>query len=499
MPRSQRRQPGRALSGIVDIGSNTVRLVIYDGAQRTPSIFLNEKITAQLGRELADTGRIPDTASKAALAGLGRYALLLADLGVEDVQVAATAAAREASNGSEFLAEVRKLGFEPRLLSGDDEARASAMGVIGAFPGARGMVADIGGGSLELAWIENGSVSNCTSLPLGTLRLPALADKGKAEFKAAIRTALENSGWGVPRSEPLYLVGGTWRALATYVLHHNNLPLSDPHGVAVAYDDAVKLAKQLTTIDAEEFAGVPGLSAIRAEALPNAAQLMRVMLKVLQPSELIVSAWGLREGLLLQRLDDTARSHDPLSAGVTEFCQNYDVDPSRSAMMAGWCIGAVEPGSTAGGRERLAATMLSVALSRVEPNLRHRTAMEWGLDKRWIGLDPRGRALLASALLGSCGTAVWPKELERLASRDELGGAAAWGLANRLCRRLGAGSRMSLMSSHLSREGKTLTLQIEQGRAALVGENTQKDLAALADFLGLETRIQVVEEIRRRQ
>lgn len=493
---------GKDLSAIVDIGSNTVRLVVYGGTRRAPSVFLNEKVTARLGRELTETGLIPDKAAEMALSGLRRYALLLSDLEVKDVQVAATAAAREASNGAAFLDKVRALGFEPRLLSGEDEAEASAMGVIGAFPGARGIVADIGGGSLELAWVEDGKVTDCASLPLGTLRLPALSAGGPKAFKAAIRKALdsvgEGAGWTGNTGAPLYLVGGTWRALATYVLHRQRSPLTDPHGIALPYDDALGLAKALAKVGVEKFSNVPELASGRAEALPDAAQLLRIILQELSPSEVVISAWGLREGLLYQRLDSAARSQDPLLAAVAEFTEPYGGTPSRAAMIAAWSVNASQPGGTGTERERLAVTMLTLALARVEPNLRIRTAMEWALDKRWIGLDTQGRAMAAAALLGSSGQTFMPDQLAQLAEPDALFEAMVWGLAARLCRRLGAGSRVSLMSSYLSRDEKAITLQIEESRAQLIGDNARKDLALLADFLGLEKKIKVVKEVKRR-
>ncbi len=489
---------GKELSAIVDIGSNTVRLVVYGGTRRAPSVFLNEKVTARLGRELTETGLIPQKSAEMAIAGLSRYALLLSDLEVRDVQVAATAAAREASNGEEFLTKVRALGFEPRLLSGADEADASAMGVIGAFPNARGTVADIGGGSLELAWIEDGKVSDCASLPLGTLRLPALSANGPRAFKESIRKALEGAGWTMNTDAPLYLVGGTWRALATYVLHRQQSPLTDPHGIALPYEDALGLAQSLAKVDVERFANVPGLASSRAESLPDAAQLLRIVLEELTPSQVVISAWGLREGLLYQRLDSAARSQDPLLAAVAEFTEPYGGTPSRAAMIAAWSVNALEPGGSGTERERLAVTMLTLALARVEPNLRIRTAMEWALDKRWIGLDTRGRAMAAAALLGSSGQTFMPDQLAQLAEPDALFEAMVWGLAARLCRRLGAGSRVSLMSSYLSRSDDAITLQIEEPRAPLFGDNARKDLALLADFLGLESKVEIVKEVQRR-
>ncbi len=174
-------------SAIVDIGSNTVRLVIYGGARRAPLVLHNEKVAAGLGRDLTETGVMSDDAIETALAGLARYATLLEDLGIEDVQVVATAAPREASNGPEFLVRVRELGLEPRLLSGPEEARIGASGVLGAFPRTRGAVADLGGGSLELTAISPDGPADGVSLPLGALRLAQLRDGSGAAFRANIR------------------------------------------------------------------------------------------------------------------------------------------------------------------------------------------------------------------------------------------------------------------------------------------------------------------------
>src|SRR5690606_21586095 len=177
---------------VIDIGSNTVRLVVYDGPQRVPRTMWTEKDVARLGPDLAETGRIPAEASEQALAALARFALLTRELGVTDVQTVATAAARDAENGGEFLERVRALGLAPQLLNGEEEAIAAAYGVIGAFPDARGTVADLGGGSLELVAVEDGACRDGATLPLGTLRLPALRAKEAPGFKRAVKKAFAN-------------------------------------------------------------------------------------------------------------------------------------------------------------------------------------------------------------------------------------------------------------------------------------------------------------------
>ena len=127
---------GTAEQAIIDIGSNTVRLVIYGGPARAPAVLYNEKVTARLGKGVAEDGKLSEKAMGTVLAALGRFEALLRLRGVKKVQTVATAAARDASNGPAFLARVAALGLNPRLLSGEEEAVTSARGVLAAFPGA---------------------------------------------------------------------------------------------------------------------------------------------------------------------------------------------------------------------------------------------------------------------------------------------------------------------------------------------------------------------------
>ena len=182
---------------------------------------------------------------------------------------------------------------------------------------------------------------------------------------------------------------------------------------------------------------------------------------------MVFSSWGLREGLLFQRLSPAARRQDPLLAGVTQFAAPRGGSATVAAMMAAWTADVVRGEGKDGERLRLAATILALASAHVEPNWRARHAFEWAMDKRWLGIDPEGRARIAAALLATCGKIAPPPELERLASWEDLSQAVGWGLAIRLCRRLGAGSRQSLMASALTREGDRLVLGIAPSHAQL--------------------------------
>ncbi|MEO0061670.1 MAG: Guanosine-5-triphosphate,3-diphosphate pyrophosphatase [Pseudomonadota bacterium] len=479
-------RPDRA---VIDIGSNTVRMVIYSGPARAPEVWLNEKVSARLGRDLAASGRMPDKAMDAALAALARYFVLLSDLGIADVQTVATAAVRDAQNGGEFLGRVRAIGLHPRLLSGEEEARAAAMGVIGAFPGAQGTVADLGGGSLELVQVDGGLCHDGVSLPLGTLRLPALREKGGAAFGKAVKREMGKAGWAAAHPGPLYLVGGTWRAFALHALRQLDYPLTDPHGLILSVADVRAVAGKLAQAQGSALAKLPGVPAARAAVLPDAAAMLGVMLDELQPDGVVFSSWGLREGLLLQRLSPLALRQDPLLAAIGHFTGSRGGSPTLATMIAAWTTDIANGTGDGSERLRMAATMLSLAAARLEPNLRPRHAYDWAMDKRWVALDPAGRARIAAALLGSCGKPALPPQLLRLAGEADLREAAAWGLAVRLCRRLGAGTPASMLNSALKREDRQLVLYLDEDRAQLASDAVMSDLRNLAQWIGLEPAI----------
>lgn len=480
-------RPSRA---VIDIGSNTVRLVIYAGPPRVPRAWLNESLAARLGSELAETGALPVKATANALETLQRYATLLADLGIDQVQTVATAAVRDASNGPDFLRAVEDLGLAPSLLSGEEEALGSARGVLGAFPDARGIVADLGGGSLELAGIADGACRAGISLPLGTLRLAAAGDARK--LARTIERGLADSRDRLGSAQTLYLVGGTWRALASYAIHSGAYPLSDPHGFSLSADRARKIARQLAETAPAELAGITGVSTTRAGALPGAAQLLTALLEVLGPERLTASSWGLREGLLMAALPDAARASDPLLVEVADFAEPRGGSTRTARQIAEW--GALSPPAPDLARLYQVSAQLALAAAHLEPNLRSRHVYEWAMDKRWAALDPAGRAWLAAALLASSGKTAPPAKLDRLAAWSAIEQATGWGLTVRLARRLGGGSGATLSRSRLSaREGR-LQLALAPDRAHMVSAKVSDDLKTLAKWLGLKPEIMAADD-----
>ncbi len=484
----------RAQRAIIDIGSNTVRLVVYGGSPRAPIVLLNEKVIARLGHEIGETGRLADDAIDIAMRGLERYALILKELAISDVEVVATAAARDAENGPEFLEQVRQLGLSPRLLSGKDEARISAMGVIGAFPGAAGVVADLGGGSLELVRIENGGCGVGTTLPLGTLRLPELRITKPGEVKKSANQMLKAAGWDAAVGGNLYLVGGTWRAMAVYAMQQQSHSLSDPHGLEVGREEIQAISAEIAAATPDELRAIPRISSQRSQTMPDAAALLLALLKRLDPDKVVFSSWGLREGLLFDRLEDFARQQDPLLAGMAVFAGLHGCPPTLAARVAAWTVGAIPASRPGLERLRLAATMLALASMQTEPNIRTEQAVEWALQKRWIGLAAHERAMLAAAISANGNHTDLDPRISELASPEAIDDAVCWGLSIRLCRRLGGLSRATFESTRLAIEDGKLVLKLEESHAPLFGVPNEKDLRLLGDQLGLEYLAEIVPD-----
>jgi exopolyphosphatase/guanosine-5'-triphosphate,3'-diphosphate pyrophosphatase len=490
MTTSDRRSPRGPMRAIIDIGSNTVRLVIYGGPVRAPAVLHNEKVTARLGKGVAENGLLGERAMQTVLAALARYRVLLQLKGVDRVDVVATAAVRDAANGSAFLEKVTALGFAPRLLSGEQEAVTSAHGVLGAFPGATGVVGDLGGGSLELVDIDGDSCRHGVSMPLGTLRLARLRTTGDRMFGQQVAKALKKADWAAEPGSTLYLVGGSMRAFARFAMARLEWPIDDPHGFVLDPVEALRIARNLARRKPDTLRAMAGISTARMNSLPDTAALLAVLIRRLQPGKLVFSAWGLREGLLYEDMPAGVRGQDPLVAGMSAFVQEQGIPAQTGAMVAGWTVAAAPPsGAERRERLRLAATMLCLAAATVEPNLRGDIARDWALRKRWIGAATTERVMLAVAMLAHTGRLDVPPALANLIPPTALRDAQTWGLATRLCRRFSTCAPQGLSGSELSVEGNRLVLRVQPALSALVNDGVERDLRALATHLGLKAEV----------
>jgi exopolyphosphatase/guanosine-5'-triphosphate,3'-diphosphate pyrophosphatase len=467
---------------IIDIGSNSVRLVVYSGATRAPSVLFNEKVMAGLGRGLDATGGLSREAQARALTAMSRFRLLVDRMGVVRTRVFATAAVREASNGAAFLDQVRRLGFEPRILSGEEEGRLAGLGVLSGIPDADGVIGDLGGGSLELADVAHGTVRRCVSLPLGVLRIAAMPAKSPRALLGTLCRELKKADFAaIGQGRPFYLIGGSWRALARFDLDLAGHPLPVTHQHEMSPERPQQLQRPL--VARAERAGAP--TGGRTPTLPHANLLLRAVVSTLKPSKLVASAFGIREGLLYDDLEPEQRAADPLieatrdvGAGVGRFRHHGD-------LIDAWIGPAFDDGPS-WSRLRLAACHLSDIAWAAHPDFRAERGIDMAMHGNWVAIDAVGRVMLGQALFatfGGGGDLPYP-HIAALCSDAQLRRARQWGLAIRLAQRLSAGVAEPLSRSSLTVEGDRLVLWLPEDEAAMFGESVERRLKTLATALG---------------
>jgi exopolyphosphatase/guanosine-5'-triphosphate,3'-diphosphate pyrophosphatase len=288
---------------------------------------------------------------------------------------------------------------------------------------------------------------------------------------------------------PLYLVGGSWRAFARYAIDQLGWPLDDPHGFELSPKDARSVCRSIA--QGKFVGGLPRISSSRLASLPDAAALLGALLREIGPSKLVFSSWGLREGLLYQKLPPAVQAQDPMLAGVAAFAWTYGVSAAAATRITGWTAPLVQAGE-ADERLRLAATLLALAAMQIEPNLRTEQAISWALRKRWIGLDARGRAMVAIVVLANSGDTAIPPELAGLATAADFRQAIGWGLAVRLCRKLTGCTAQGLASTTVSVDEGQLKVVLHDPMHALYSNAIGKDHRLLADWFGLEPTVELL-------
>lgn len=482
--------PESARRAIIDVGSNSVRLVIYDGPARTPFVVHNEKVQARLGRSLAETGRIDAEAYDRALRGCRRFKALLDAAGIGDVRTVATAAARDAQNGPAFLDDLRAAGLSPELLSGDEEAFGSALGVLSAFPDAAGLVGDLGGGSLELIEVEQSAPGRRETFPLGVLRIPALREAGDKAFAANVAKQLRAGGWQkAAKDRPFYLVGGAWRGLGHLDMHLSDSVLPGVHGYTFARNRIKPMREAIDALGGRLAKTVPGVSSSRAASLDAGAVLLDTVAEVIECSELVVSAFGLREGLLFSSLVSEVQSQDPLLAAVADYARRRGNPTWRGERVAQWLAPVFAHETAPDRRIREAACHLAGVDLHPQSETRARHGMELAWLGGWIGLTARERALLAQAMWTAWSGKGQCPQIGECASAGDLRQAIGWGEAIRLAERLTGGVTSVLDLARLAYDGKSLVLEVRPDFRDLGGDVVAKQLAALAQSLAATSAI----------
>lgn len=483
--------PPPSSSAIIDIGSNSIRLVVYSGSRRAPAIIFNEKVLAGLGSKLTETGRLSSKGQSRALAALERFSLLTDEFGVGQVRTFATAAVREASNGAEFMTEVKRIGLNGEVLSAHEEARLAGAGVLSAIPEAHGIVGDLGGGSLELVEVAHGEVGKSVSLPVGILRIPD-SRKGEAFVSKALKNELAKTGLKKQaKGQNFYMVGGSWRALARLDIAATDYPLPIAHQYRMEPSRPKQLRK--LAMDLGKLAkAIPLLSPDRAPTMPVAAMILARVTQELKPRSLVVSSSGIREGLLYSALSRRERVLDPLieaardaSVAVRRFEEHGDT-------LDAW-IEPIFDDRAALKRLRLASCILADAAWQAHPDFRAERGVDLALHGNWVGADASARVLMAQALYSNFGAQeLLPNpRLLALCKPEDVDSAYRWGLAMRLGQRLCGGVAAALAGTELRIVRDTLELSLVPKRAALAGESVERRLTRLAEAMGLNPAITI--------
>lgn len=482
--------------GVIDVGSNSVRLVVFDEPSRAPTPMFNEKVLCGIGRGLSETGALDEEGARQALAAIRRFVALARHMKVRALQIVATAAVRDASNGPAFVRQIeRDTGEKVRILSGQEEATYSAYGVLSGIPDACGVIGDLGGGSLELVAVDGLKLGDSVTLPLGPLRIANLGSY--AVVKAYIDEKISEVGWLKKwKGKSLYAVGGSWRAIARVHMAQKHSPLHIIHQYSLPRAEANDFTRLLAKQSKESLARVEGVPRKRQDVLPIAALVMRRLLKMLEPKDVIFSANGLREGLAYALLDERQRGEDPLLAYCLHMANREGRFGEHGAEIDRFIAPIFERDTPARQRIRYAAAVLSDTAWRVHPDYRGEQSLGLILHAPFGAILQNERALLALIVFTRyTGTASDPVAAPawQLLNAEEIQYALRVGLALRLAQTLSGGVPGILAECKLRPSGNGIVLELPAQHAVLDGEAVQRRMEALGKALGRSIELRVAK------
>jgi len=481
--------------GVVDIGSNSVRLVVFDGAARSPAYFYNEKIMCALGAGLAESGRLNPEGRARALSAIHRFQALAKGMGLAPLTAVATAAVRDATDGAAFCDDVlRETGLKIWIIDGIEEARLSAQGVLLGWPGSYGLVCDIGGASMELAEISQGHVGNRISSPLGPLKLREIKGgrKGRqAHIKEVVHQMREVLG---PQRDRLFLVGGSWRAIARIDMARKGYPLHVLHEYRMTAKSVSATAKFIASSDLEELRLACGLSQARMSLVPYAIDVLRRLVRTFKPRDIAVSSYGIREGMLYEQMPQRLRDRDPL----IEACRFAEVKDARMPGFGRTLYDFVLPlfPRVSETRKRIikAACLLHDVSWRAHPDYRAEVCFDNATRANLGGLTHPERVYLGLALLHRYRN---KREGTRFEELYELLGEADQKQAEILGKAMRFGAMMwmrkdsSMGKLSWAPRKKSLKLTLTAEAAPLYGEVAQARLMSLGNSLEADVEVRL--------
>lgn len=505
MPDStQGRLQDRHPLSVIDIGSNSIRLVIYEGVARSPTALFNEKMLAGLGRGIVTTGKLDPQGVTRAVWEFRRFRALSEQARSESLHVLATAAARDAENGPDFIHRAEQiLGTKIRILTGREEARFSAFGVISGFHRPDGIVGDLGGGSLELVDVRGDELGEGITLPLGGLRLQDMAHDTTDEAARIVRHELARAEWlKAGEGRTFYCVGGTWRNLARLHMNMTGYPLDVMHHYELGVETSAAFLERVARNDIAGMKGIEHISKNRRALLPYGAVVLREIVRAMKPSRIVISALGVREGFLYSLLPERERCADPLISAAGELALLRSRSATHAHELATWtgeafaAFGIAESEEEA--RYRRAACLLADIGWRAHPEYRGTQSLNIIAHASFIGVDHPGRAFLALTNLfrheGLFDDALSP-EMRMLATPRYVERARLLGGLLRVVYLLTASMPGIIPQLKWQRRANgRLALVIPRSHASLMGERPQGRMAQLARVAGLDMTLEVEGE-----
>jgi exopolyphosphatase/guanosine-5'-triphosphate,3'-diphosphate pyrophosphatase len=490
--------PARQPVGIIDIGSNSVRLVAYEARARAPTPIFNEKVLCGLGRGLVTTGELPEEGVDRALKALRRFRILGEFMQLADMQVVATAAAREAKNGAAFLAAAEEaIGTKIELLSGRREAELSALGVLSAIYKPDGIVGDLGGGSLELIKVKRSRIGKGASLPLGGLALMDASNRSPRQAAKIVREAIGDAKALKSLSgRTFYAVGGTWRALARLHMRQRNYPLNIMHNYTIPVRDAVDFLSLIERVDSDALVSIGAVSAARRPLLAYGAVALDEIIRRTKPKEIVISVAGVREGLLYERLDKATRKEDALIAAARDFNVLRSREPEHGEELFAWIDAfmrstGLNEESPEEVRLRHAACLLADIGWRGHPDYRGEQSLYMIANASIVGIDHPGRAFIALVIAfryEGPEESLAP-ELRTLVSSRLLDRARILGAAMRVAYIVSAGTAGVLPRTPMLCGRGLVNLTLPPEFADLASERLQNRLQRLARLIGRDAMI----------
>jgi exopolyphosphatase/guanosine-5'-triphosphate,3'-diphosphate pyrophosphatase len=476
--------------GVIDVGSNSVRLVVYDGLRRTPMPLFNEKVFCGLGRSVTDTGRIEGEAAESARTTLRRFAMLLRAMNVGHVEAVATAASREAVNGAAFIADLsQEIGLNIRIISGAEEGRFSALGVLAGNPRAAGLVGDLGSSSIELIAIGEGTFGRAETLPMGPLKVKKATPE---QLDRRIDEMFSNQDWLRNfAGDTFYAVGGSWRALAQAHMESIDHPVRIIHEYEISASEAMRFTAEISRKPQAALELTPGLSKRRAESAAPAAAILNCLLRQTQVRRVVFSAYGLREGILFDHLPKSLQVRDPLVSACEEKCARLGRFPDHADEITRWTAPLFPDETESARRLRHCASLLSDIGWRVHPDHRANHALMEVVNSQFVGITHRGRVLLALAVYFRYRSDQAEGEVSRLwaYAGESAEKSRILGLALRLGHTISGGTAGVLGNCSLQLLPNELCLHMPANYKDLVGDALIKRLRQLGQVLGLKTRI----------